>query len=297
MALGGTDYTDHFKDVFKDLIGHESQQRGSVLEQTCMVEMMEGQNVFFDKLGETATVTKSSRAEVKTLSDVTYERRQVTESFHTFDHILDSEDLIKYVSNPQNAIVLSAAYSLGRQKDATIATAISGSATVVTNGTPASVALPAGQKIAAGAATLTVAKLREALTIINTAHAVTPGQRVYCAGSYAQIMQLSTEAQTVSSDFRILKPLEGPGIVQGLSGFLGIDFVQYEDFADITADQAVYLYTDDAIQLGIFAPLTVEIAKDTTRIGNPDGIAVWESTGASRIWEEKVVEIACIVVP
>ncbi len=42
MALGGTDYTDHYKDVFRDLIGHESQQRGSVLEQTCMIEQMEG---------------------------------------------------------------------------------------------------------------------------------------------------------------------------------------------------------------------------------------------------------------
>ena len=110
----------------------------------------------------------------------------------------------------------------------------------------------------------------------------------------AQIMNLTTEDQQVSGDYRAKKPLEGPGTVSGLSGFMGIDFIEFEDTGtDSNSDEKVFLLTDDAIKLGIYEPLTVEITKNTNKKASPDQLAVWEAIGATRMYEEKVVEIAC----
>lgn len=302
MALGGT-YQDHYKDVFKDLIGHEAQQNGSRLEQTVMTEMMSGNRTYFDKLGKSTHYIKSSRGQDKNYSDQTFERRQVTPEFASFDTFLDKEDLTRYVSNPRNELVTSATMELGRRKDEVIMDAINGTAVVTTNGSTSNVALSTTHQIAVnnhtfdsgtGDVGLTVGKLKLALTILGEDYGIGANERVYCVGPFRQIMNLSTEAQTVSSDFRVKKPLEGPGVISGLSGYLGIDFIAYEDTGvDSNSDELVYVYTESAIKMGIFTPLTVEIDRALTKVGNPEQISVWEEIGATRMYEEKVVEIAC----
>lgn len=300
MALGGT-YQDHYKDVFREILLHEAQQEGSRLEQTAMIESMEGNKTYFDKLGKNSHYVKTTRAQNKILSDATYERRQVQEQFAEFDHVFDREDLIKYVQNPQSEMVRSAVYELGRRKDEVIMDALSGNAVVTTNGSTANQAITNTIAVnnhsfdsGSGDVGLTTGKLKLGITILMEQYGVSPNQRIFCVGPARQIMNLTTEDQQVSSDYIARKPLEGPGIVAGLSGFMGVDFVAYEDTGtDGSSDELVYLYTDDAIKLGIFEPLTVDIDRDTTRTGNPDILSVYEAIGATRMYEEKVVQIAC----
>jgi len=79
---------------------------------------------------------------------------------------------------------------------------------------------------------------------------------------------------------------------------MGIDFIAYEETGvDGNGDQRAYVYTDDAIKLGVYTPLTTEIEPDTTRVGNPDILSCWEALGAVRMYETKVVEIACTPLP
>jgi hypothetical protein len=300
MALGGT-YQDHYKDMFKDLLLHESQQEGSRLTQTVMSEMMEGNKTFFDKLGKSSHYIKTSRGEKKTFSDATFERRQVQEVTASWDHILDKEDLIKYVQNPRNELVQSAVWELARRKDEVIMDAIKGNAVVTTSGSTTNQALT--QTVAVndhtydsttGDVALTTSKLKVALKTIKENYGDAGARNIFCVAPIAQLMNLTTENQQVSGDFRSGRPLEGPGIDAQLSGFLGITFIAYEDTGvDGSADELVYVYTDDAVKMGIFHPLTVEIDKLTERTLNPDGIAVYESIGATRMYEEKVVQIAC----
>ena len=170
MALGGT-YQDHYKDMFRDLLLHEAQQDGSRLEQSVMVEMMEGNKTYFDKLGQSTHYVKSSRGQAKTLSDATFERRQVQEVFAEVDHLLDKEDLIKYVQNPRNEIVQSFVWELGRRKDEVIKDALSGNAVVTTSGSTSNQALTLTIAVnshqfdtATGDVGLTTSKLKLALT-------------------------------------------------------------------------------------------------------------------------------------
>ena len=302
MALGGT-YLDHYKDVFKDTLLLELQQRGSRLEQTVMSEAMSGNKTFFDKLGKVDTYTKSTRNEPKTNSDITYERRQVQEEFNSFDHIIDKEDRIKNVTDPKSEIVTSAVFSLGRRKDVIIYNALNGSATVSTNGTTASTALPSASKVVvanhdydsdSGDVALTAGKLKKAIAILGSNFVDVGRERIYCIAPSDQLMNLAVNTEITSNDFRGDKPLEGPGIFHQLSGYLGITFIQYEDVSvDGSSDELIYVYPESAVKLGIFEGLTVDIDQDKTRTGNPMQISCFEAIGATRMYEEKVIEIAC----
>lgn len=301
MSLGGT-YQDHYKDMFKDTLLLEAQQMGSRLEQAVMVESMEGNKTYFDKLGKVSNYIKSSRGQAKNLADITFERRQVQEVFAEFDHLIDKEDLIKYVNNPQSDIVRSAVMELGRRKDKVIHDALAGNATVTTDGSTANQALTLSVAVnnhdydsGSGDVELTTGKLKKAIALLHTNHGIGGNERLICVAPSDQIINLTTENQQVSSDFRVKKPLEGPGVFSGLSGFMGIDFIAYDDqiLVDGSADEKAFLFTEDAIKLGIFEPLTVEIDKAVERAGNPDILSVYEAIGATRMYEEKVVEILC----
>lgn len=300
MSLGGV-YSDHYKDMFRDVLLHEAQQEGSRLAAAVMTEKMEGNKTYFDKLGKQAHYVKTTRNQTKTLSDLTFERRQVQEELASFDHIFDKEDLIKYVQNPRNEVVKSAVWELGRRKDEVIMSAISGNATVTTDGSTASQALTLTVAVdnhsfdsGSGDVGLTTGKLKLAKTVMMENYGANPSARLICIAPERQLMNLTTENQQVSADFRSKKPLESPGLVQGLSGFMGIDFISYEDTGtDGNSDEKVFLLTDDAIKMGIFLPLSVEIMKDPTRTTNPDILSVFEAIGATRMDENKVVQIAC----
>jgi len=301
MSLGGT-YQDHYKDMFKDTLLLEAQQMGSRLEQAVMVESMEGNKTYFDKLGKVSNYIKSSRGQSKNLADITFERRQVQEVFAEFDHLMDKEDLIKYVQNPKSEVVQAAVAELGRRKDKVIHDALAGNAVVTTNGSTANQALTLSVAVnnhdydsGSGDVELTTGKLKKALALLHTNNGISGNERLICVAPSDQIINLTTENQQVSSDFRVKKPLEGPGIISGLSGFMGIDFIAYDEqiLVDGSADEKAFLFTEDAIKLGIFEPLTVEIDRAVERAGNPDILSVYEAIGATRMYEEKVVEILC----
>ena len=300
MSLGGA-RLDHYRDIYRDLVLHEAQQQGSRLAAVAMTEKMDGNKTFFDKRGKEAHYIKTSRNQAKTYSNPTYERRQVQEVLASYDEIFDKEDIIKYTSNPRSDSVQAAVWELGRRKDEVIIEAIRGNAVVTTDGSAANQALTLSVvkdshtfDSGSGDVGLTSSKLKLAKTLMAENYGSQPNERLICIAPERQIMNLTTENQQVSGDFRSSRPLESPGVVQGISGFMGIDFISYEDTGtDASSDERVYLLTHDAIKLGIYLPLTVEIKEDTTLTTNPDTLAVYEAMGATRMYEQKVVDILC----
>lgn len=300
MALGGT-YLDHYKDMFKGMLMHEAQQQGSRLEQAVMVEMLEGNKTYFDKIGAVSGTLKSTRNADRIFADQVFERRQITETFVEFSTLIDVEDLIKHASNPKSELIRAAVFALGRRKDQVIIDAISGNAVVTTDGSAANQALTLSVAVndhsfdsGSGDVGLTAGKLKKALTLLKENYGDAGANRIICIAPARQLMNLTQDTQIVSGDYRTSRPLEGPGVVDNLSGFLGIDFIAYEGTGvDGSSDEKAFLITDDAVKMGIFAPLNVEITKNTNKQGSPDQIAVWEAVGATRMYEEKVVAIAC----
>lgn len=299
MSLGGT-HIDHYKNIYKGLIGHECQQSESRLSVIPMTERMDGNKTFIDIFGADSTYTKTYRNQPKTYTQSTYERRLVQETFESFDRVLDKEDLIKYVEDPRNAIVKSAAMAMARHRDSVIMDAISGSATVITNDSSASQALTLSVAVNdhqfdsdSGDVGLTPSKLKLGQTLLQENYGWDGNSRLFCVAPARQIANLTTKAEVVSKDYRNTAPLEGPGVHAGLSGYLGITFIAYEDTGLSGTDELAFLVTDDAITLGVYQDIKVEYAPDTTLVGNPDTISVTQALGATRRFEKKVVKIIC----
>ena len=311
MSLAGT-YQDFHLEMFKDNLDHELQQKGSLLTATVTIEMVGGNKTWFTKYGKSSTYAKSVRGEKKTYHEDTYERRLLTFEFNSSDKIIDEQDILDMVQNPKSDAIMAMTNALGRRRDEIVFTALSGSATKQENGSTSTVSLPSASKVAvnshkfSGAAGtndigLTPSKLKEALKLLGEQYVDVTREEVFVVGPMNQLMKLSVSSEVTSSDFRGVKTLEVPGIVSGINGYLGLTYIAYEDTDLVnTTDETVYVYPKSAIKLGIRKPLTVKIAPDTTIVGNPDTIAAFEDIGAVRMFEEKVIQIACdptVIVP
>lgn len=302
MALSGS-YQDFHLEMFKDGLSHELQQKGTLLAGLVTKENVGGLKTHFTKVGKLTSYEKTQRGQLKNYQDATFERRIIDFKHIESDILVDGTDVLNMVSNPQNDYAMAMRDELGRQIDEEIALALSGNASVTTNGTTANVALPSGSKVVvanhaydsgSGDVGLTPGKLKAAISLLGTAYVDVSKEDVFCVGPMKQLMKLATYSEVTSDDFRNKKPLNIPGVVSGINGYLGMTYVAYEGFGvDGSSDELVYVFPRSAIKLGIRQDLTVKAAEDFTRAGNPTSLSAWIDLGAVRMYEEKVIQIAC----
>lgn len=301
MALGGT-YQDFHLSMFKDNLEHELQQRGTLLSATVTIESVDGNKTYFTKYGKSASYVKSTRGESKTYHEDTYERRLLQFQFNSSDKIIDVQDILDMVKNPKSDAIQAMVMELGRARDGVIFTALSGNATKQENGSTSTVSniktvavnSHAFSDVAGtNAIGLTPSKLKEAIKILGAAYVDVTREPVFVIGPMNQLMKLSVNKEVTSADFRTKNVLDVPGVVNGINGYLGLTFIAYEGTNLVSTNETVYMYPQSAVKLGIRKPLTVEIMKDASRVGNPETIAAFEDIGAVRMFEEKVVQIAC----
>lgn len=302
MSLGGT-YQDFHLDMFKDNLEHELQQNGTLLTATVTVEQVDGNKTYFTKYGKSSSYKKSVRGEQKTYHEDTYERRLLQFEFNSSDKILDKVDIMDMVNNPKSDAIMAMVMELGRVRDTVIFTAVSGPATKQENGATSTVSdiqTVAVNSHAFSAVSgsndigLTPSKLKEAIKKLGELYVDVSREDVFVVGPMNQLMKLSVQDEVTSADFSSTRTLEVPGIVPGINGYLGLTYIAYEETDLVnTSDETVYVYPRSAAKLGIRHPLTVEVGPDYGRVGNPETIAVYEDIGATRMFEEKVVQIAC----
>lgn len=305
MTVSGT-YQDHNFLMFSNELVQDVQQKGSRLGECVTLETVRGQQAHFDKLGAASSYKKTERGQLKTFQDESYERRLITFETVSSDKLMDKTDTLDMVNHRPGDLIQSMAYELGRQKDLIIKRAIEGTATVQANGTTSNIAIPANQKIAVNDHTfdplsgtndigLTPFKLRNALKKLKETYAVDEmSEEVIVVGSANVLMQLTTFQEVISADFRSTRPVESPGLIgAGLQGYLNLNYIAYEEFDNIGSDEAVYVFPKSAIKLGVRKPMSVEMLKDPSRVGNPMTLSATQDMGAVRFFEEKVVQIAC----
>ena len=302
MALGGQ-FSDRFLDLFNSNLMMELQQEGSVLSNLFPKETMKGQRAFFDKIGVTTTHQKTSRLQDINPDEETYERRLLTFQTRFAAYTPDINDLMDMVADPTSDILKNMAFALGRDMDTIIMDAIRGNANVQTNGSIATVALPAAQKIAvsditydldasAGDKALTPGKLMKAITILQQRYVGnTDFVVILPSGQMASVLAY---ARASSGDYVAARPLESRGFQPALSGYLGLNFVHYEETGiDASSDEMVYVVARSAVKVGERQPLITKIAPRVDKVGHPNQLHSMFDMGATRMFEEAVVQIAC----
>ena len=279
--------TTAFVEQYKSNVFHLAQQKGSKLRDAVRTESIVGKSHFFERIGSTAAVKRTSRHADTPRVDTPHSRRKVTMDDYDWADLIDDSDKVRLLISPQSEYAKAGAYAMGRTMDDVIIAAATGNAFGGVSG-GSTIALPAGQKIAHGSTGLTIAKLISAKEKLDAAN-VDPDEARTIVCSAKQISDLLGTTQITSADFNSVKAL-----VQGdIDTFMGFRFIRSERLGlDGNSNRQVLAFTNTAIGLALGKDIQTKISERADKNYSTQ-VYLCMTIGATRVEDEKVVEIAC----
>lgn len=290
----------HFVQQFATNVQLLLQQKGSRLRGTVSQGSYVGKQASpVDQIGAIEMQPVTGRFEAMGRVDATTDRRWVFPLDFDLPQLIDSFDKLRLLTDPKSAYVQNAVNAAGRQMDKLILAAAIGTAKTGETGST-STTLPSGQKVAVGFGAsgdvgLTVAKLREAKRLLMAADVDLEADEIFLPVGSTQHDNLLAEVQVISSDFN---GGDKPVLKEGkITRFLGINFIHTELAAasaqQSSGDVLLACYAKSGLHLGIWNDIVTDIAQRKDVQGLPWQAYVYMTAGATRIEEEKVVQIAC----
>ena len=201
--------------------------------------------------------------------------------------LIDKEDKLKTIIAPESSIAQNAAWALGRSMDDLVISAFNASAnTGKTGSTP--VALPASQQIAVAATGLTIDKLRNTKRILDSAD-VDPDEERFIVVSPRQLQDLLETTEVTSADFNTVRALVG-GM---LDTYMGFKFIISNRLpVDGSADRLVFAWAQTGLLLAMADDISTRVDERADK-SYANQVYLSMSIGATRMQEDKIIEIAC----
>lgn len=279
--------TTAFVEQYKSNVFHLAQQKGSRLRDAVRSETVTGKSHFFERIGSVAAEKRTSRHSDTPRMDTPHSRRKVTMDDYDWADLIDQEDKVRMLISPQSEYAMAGAWAMGRAMDDSIIAAATGTSYGGVSGGTA-VALPSTQKIAHGSAGLTLAKLIEAKEILD-ANDVDPDEARYMIVTSKQMSNLLNLEKVTSSDYASIKAL-----VQGqIDTYLGFKFLRTERLGtDSNSDRQVLAFCQSGIGLAVGSDVSTRISERADK-NYATQVFLSMTIGATRVEDEKVVEIAC----
>lgn len=288
-----------FVRQFDDELRMLSQQRGSKTLPYVNVVKTNSKIHHFERLGSgEASEIFDQHGDTPTPVNLAHSRRgAILRSFDVAE-MIDRQDNVRTLIQPENKYALSLAYALGRKADDVVLGALYGTAHAYdADETQSGVSLSAGQIVDEDFGTansdLTVAKLREARRILLANNVDLDAEMPVCIVDADMLDNLLGETEVTSSDYNSVKAL-----VNGeVDTFLGFKFVHCQRLA-----ASSHLTSEGFARAICFVPSAVGVV-----MGNDMNVRIDERNdkrystqvyasmdiGAVRIEEEKVVSIEC----
>lgn len=306
-----TQITTAFVKQFSSNVFHLSQQKGSRLAPLVRNEMQKGVSAFYERLGKTSAVVKTTRHGDTPLVNSEHSRRMVTMVDYEWADLVDDQDKIRTLISPESIYAQAAMWALGRTKDDLIIAAAVGTAYSGVDGTT-SVVMPSTQKVGmVNAAGNAVDKLNvQGLRRINSKFGVNDVEEEerYLCCSQVQLDNLLSQTEVTSGDYNTVKAL-----VDGkVDSFMSFKFVRSQRLLAQSGTLA-YSYTDGSVgsgagdangherafawcKSGLLLATGMDIkSRIDERADKSYATQVYAcmSAGATRLEEEKVVEALC----
>jgi hypothetical protein len=287
--------TTAFVQQYRANVEHLVQQKGSRLRPLVRTETQNGEFEFYDRIGATSAQEVTGRHQDTPLINVPHDRRRVSLRDFDWADLIDRPDRIRMLIDPTSPYSQNAAFALGRKMDEVILDAAFG--TVYTGKTGSStVTFPSTQQVAvdyveSGATTnsgLTIAKLRKAKEIMDK-NEVDPTERRYIAMTAKQVTDLLKTTEVSSADYNTVRAL-----VQGeINTFMGFEFVRTELVrTNASSHRRVLAWAQSGLLIAVGQDIVTDIGPRRDK-RNSTQVYVSASFGATRMEEEKVVEIIC----
>jgi len=245
-----------------------------------------GEVSFQDQIASATADEKLSRNEVVRNSDPDYDRRKIVPRTFYVAPLIDQMDKIMMLKDPTSEVVQTNAAALARAKDEVVcnaffATAYSGKTGATSN------TLSGDQVIAAGAAGLTMAKIRQAKKVLDQ-NEVEAEDR-YFAITAEEVEDLLAVTEVTSADYAQVKAL-----VSGQVGTIcGFQFIQSERLPISSTTRQCAAYHKNGMVLGIWQDLKASI-DIMPGLHFSAQVYAGQSYGATRLEEKRVVEVDCI---
>ncbi len=290
----------HFVQAYTTNVEMLLQQRGGKLLSTVSQGSYTGKGAkAVEQIGLVKPVKNLSRHADTPLISTPADARWVFPNDYEWADLIDDQDKLRMLIDPQSAYVMNAVNAMRRAQDDEILQAFFATSATGENGTT-SIAFPAGQIVGVNVggvnSNLNVAKLRAAKRLFMSAGVDLEFEKLFAAITAADHDGLLNEIQVTSLDYN-----NKPTLVEGkVTSFMGFNFVPVE-FSDASAyDAAASLVSGDnrlvpawasgAMHLAIWNDITTRVSvRDDKRYATQ--VYAKTTVGATRVQEKKVVQI------
>jgi hypothetical protein len=272
------------------------QQQGSRL-RSCVTEgTYKGEQASpVDQEGSIEMQSVDTRFEPMGRVDSDAKRRWLFPASFDLPQMVDHFDELKTLNDPKSKKVQNAVYAAGRRIDRTIITKMLGDNKTGKNG-DVTTSFPAGQVVGVqeGATVdtgLTVAKLIKAKEILLAANVNVDEDPLFCGITAKENSSLLREAQVISLDYN-----EKPVLVNGkVMSFMGFNFIHSELFGETLSGgyHQNVAWAKSGVHLGVWEDVRTDISQRNDIRGLPWQVYLWLTLDATRLEEEKVVNIKC----
>mgnify|MGYP003629939212 FL=1 len=281
-----TQITTAFVNQFSSNVQLLSQQKSSLLRGAVSEESVTGEKAFFDQVGSSAAIKRTSRHADTMIQDTPHSRRMVTMDTYEWADLIDDADKVRMLIDPTSTYAQAASAAMGRAMDDTIILAATGASLTGSSGAT-STDMISGNIIAHGSADLTIAKLIAAKRILDNG-SVDPSITRYIAVAPAQVEALLGTTQVTSSDFSNIKAL-----VQGeVDTFMGFKFIMSTRLAVASNIRTCFAWAEDGLKLAVGKDVMAKIDERADK-SYATQVFYCSTFGATRMEEAKVVSVLC----
>ena len=284
-----------FVNSYHDLLEHIFQQRGSKLRGTLREVTQNSEYDYWDRIGTASVNAVTTRHGDTPHNEIAHTRRRNQIVTYDTNEYFDKADKLRMILDPKSGYAEAQAFALGRQMDDVIlaqllGTAYSGKegATSVTFDTTYRIAVDYVETGSNANSNLTIGKLRRALYLLESNDAIMDGERVTLVAHPSQKTSLLRSTEVTSSDYNVVKAL-----VNGeVNTFLGFSFVWTTRTTSSGGYRQALAYPASAGLLGVADNINVRIDELPTKRYSSQVYST-ATFGATRMWEEKVIQILC----
>jgi hypothetical protein len=282
--------------AYKSNIEIQFQQKGSRLRDTVEVESQNAEFEFYDRIGPTDAVEVTTRHGDTPLISTPHDRRRIATRDFDWADMIDKKDRLRMLADPTSSYTQNAVYAFGRRLDDIIIAAATGVAytgktgatTVTFPTTTQQIAVNYVESGGAANSNLTIGKLRRAKFLFDSQECVDEGEQIFCLITASQLQGLLRTTEVTNADYNTVKAL-----VKGeIDTFMGFTFKRLQRLAKSGNNRSVLFYPKTAIKVGLADEVSVDVGPRRDK-RNSVQVYACASFGASRMWEEKVVECLC----
>ena len=284
-----------FVNSYHGQLEHIFQQKGSKLRGTLREVTQNSEYDYWDRLGLATVNEISTRHGDTPHNEIEHTRRRNQVTGYDTNEYFDNQDKMRMIIDPKSGYAEAQARALGRQMDDTIiaallGTAYSGKAGATPNTFNATYRIAVDYVESGGAANsnLTIGKLRRALYLLESNDAIDDGEPITLLAHPSQKQSLLRTTEVTSSDYNGIRAL-----VNGqVDTFMGFKFIWTTRATSSGGYRQALAYPKSGGLIGVAENINVKIDE------RPDkrySYQVYSTAtfGATRMWEERVIQILC----